>query len=161
MRHIILILVFVLLFFSCTKNGKLRDPFPEIVLPVYQGAIDENKVFNQPEGTKAVVYRIQQQYPANELITFYESYFTTKGFIRYSEDGEGKCIWTAFNQKLGEWEPYSMQGSDVTPERFICSWVDKNHETRILLILRNNDTDNLDVTCQVYPFFDHREIEGE
>ncbi len=152
----------IILLCSCAKEIRAQDPFPGIVLPVYQGAIDAKNVLNQPKGTKAVVYRIHQIYPAQELISFYEKYFTARGFIRYSEDDEGKCVWTIFNQKIGQWEPYSMQSGDATPQRFICSWVDRNHETRILLILRDNDTDNLDVTCQVYPFFDHREvIEGK
>ena len=48
------------------------DPLPRIVLPVYQGGYDIENSFSRLQGTKSLIYRVQTNYPAAEVVEFYD-----------------------------------------------------------------------------------------
>jgi hypothetical protein len=56
------------------------DPFPTIALPVYQGGYDIQNSFNRMKGTKALVYKVQTNYPAAEVIEFYDAVLNGRGW---------------------------------------------------------------------------------
>ena len=56
------------------------DPYPGIVLPVYQGAYDIKKSANRVGGTKTLWYKIQTRYPAGEVLEFYDAALNAGGW---------------------------------------------------------------------------------
>ena len=56
------------------------DPFPTIVLPIYQGGYDIENSFNRMKGTKGLAYKVQTNYPAAEVLEFYDAVFNGKGW---------------------------------------------------------------------------------
>jgi len=56
------------------------DPFPTIALPVYHGGYDIENSFNRLKGTKALVYKVQTNYPAAEVLEFYDAALNGRGW---------------------------------------------------------------------------------
>lgn len=56
------------------------DPFPMIVLPVYHGGYNIENSFNRLKGTKALAYRVQTNYPAAEVLEFYDAILNGNGW---------------------------------------------------------------------------------
>ncbi len=56
------------------------DPFPAIVLPVYPGAYDQENSFNRAKGTKALLYKVQTDYRAAEVLEFYDADLNGRGW---------------------------------------------------------------------------------
>lgn len=56
------------------------DPYPTIILPVYQGAYDIENSFNRLKGMKALKYKIQTSYPAAEVLEFYDAVLNGSGW---------------------------------------------------------------------------------
>lgn len=63
-----------------SAGGTQADPFPTIVLPVYQGGYDIENSFNRVKGTKGLVYRVQTNYPAAEVLEFYDAVLNGRGW---------------------------------------------------------------------------------
>ena len=60
--------------------GPQENPYSEIVLPVYQGAYDIKNTANRKEGTKTLTYKIQNRYPAAEVVEFYDAALNAGGW---------------------------------------------------------------------------------
>jgi len=56
------------------------DPYPRIILPVYQGAYDIENSVNRLKGTKALNYKIQTSYPAAEVLEYYDAALNGSGW---------------------------------------------------------------------------------
>ena len=56
------------------------DPYPAIVLPVFQGAYDLRNSANHEKDTKTLRYKIQTRYPAGEVIEFYDAALNAGGW---------------------------------------------------------------------------------
>ena len=56
------------------------DPYPTIALPVYSGAYDIEYSFNRLKGTKALRYNVQINYPAAEVLEFYDAALNARGW---------------------------------------------------------------------------------
>lgn len=52
--------------------GPEADPYPALVFPVYPGAYDIENRANRLKGTRALTYKIQTNYPAAEVLEFYD-----------------------------------------------------------------------------------------
>ena len=141
--------------------GCSADPFPHISIPVYPNHENLLNLVNKPaKGTKAVTYFVKTAFPASDIVSFYKNEFEKLGFEPYSDDGYGKQQWESFNYQSGEWEKTSE-----IPGRFISTWVDKNKDLRIILVMTNeydaSDAlwkNKLFVSCTVSPFFDFRKV---
>jgi len=64
----------------CIADSSEADPFPRIVLPVYQGAYDIENSFSRLKGTKSLVYMVQTNYPAAEVVEFYDAALNGSGW---------------------------------------------------------------------------------
>lgn len=133
-----------------------KDPFPGINLPIFPDALQVHHVINNPEGTKSVQYKVKIKWPAHELITFYALKFDKMGLSKYSKDNYGR----------GEWEHYADGTLKDSSEsnRYLESWVDKNHSIRILLAIdytgtkSRSDGAEIFVACQISKFYDFTKL---
>jgi len=138
--------------YSCDRTH--QEPFHEFILPVYKNANDITHITNVPSGTRAVTYNLVDNPSPKKVVEFYHDQLSKNGFEKYSADGEGKCEPEYFDHKRGQWEAFApIPKTFSTPERVICSWADKEQTKRILLIISFEQTGNLAITCQIYPFF--------
>jgi len=60
--------------------GPQEDPYPAIVLPVFQGAYEIENSANRVKGTKTLSYKIQTRYPAGEVLEFYDAALNARGW---------------------------------------------------------------------------------
>jgi len=61
-------------------ESQAADPYPTIILPVFQGAYDIENSFNRLKGMKALTYKIQTSYPAAEVLEFYDAVLNGRGW---------------------------------------------------------------------------------
>ena len=102
-----------------------------INLPVYPTGFEVSTNMKQSAWDEEVFYKVKANFPATEVILYYDKEFQTRGFIPYAEDGYGKRRWENFVPRTGEWA--STSG---VPARYIATWVDKERALRIVLFLR-------------------------
>jgi hypothetical protein len=62
---------------ACSSNA---DPFPGLVLPIYQGAYGIETGFSRLKGTKSIIYRVQTHFPAAEVLEFYDAALNGSGW---------------------------------------------------------------------------------
>jgi hypothetical protein len=152
---IILLVTCCLFLFSCNKPSYHvygKDPFPQINLPIFTDAFEVHHVINKPEGSKSVQYKAKITWPAQEIIDFYNSAFNKMGLSKYSKDNYG----------TGRWEHFidGTQKGCTEDNRYIETWVDKNHSIRIVLNLDYRGTkkalgvSEVSVVCQINKFYD-------
>ena len=147
------ILPMIILLIGCTKS----DPFPGVQLPIYAGAMNLNKAFDSPaEGAKSVAYDVTMDFPANELIDFYNKEMSKIGFSPLPEEGIGTFKWEDFNTKSGRWEESSR-----VPARYTATWVNKEKTQRVWLYIvykpkgNSKDWENMPmVSCSMAKYFD-------
>jgi hypothetical protein len=148
---------------SCNNNSQLSH---DISVPIYKDAYGIVQRFDKKYKIKFTSYEIRTEYPALDVIEFYKTQFHKRNLIPYNDDGLANMVWEGFNFSKGIWEK-----TNQVPARFICSWIDANKRIRIFLYLRYqykfNEVDKnqwkttLLVSCDVHPFFDHRDIEKQ
>lgn len=100
-------------------------------LPVYAAGFDVSTNMKRSAWDEEVFYKVKINFPATEVISFYDKEFQARGFIPYAEDGYGKKRWENYNPRSGEWESTSGVAG-----RYIATWVDKGKAVRIVLYLR-------------------------
>jgi hypothetical protein len=80
-RTIFLVVLAACLHLTVNSAGSTQaDPFPTIVLPIYQGGYDIENSFNRMKGTKGLVYKVQTNYPAAEVLEFYDAVLNGRGW---------------------------------------------------------------------------------
>jgi len=62
---------------ACSSNA---DPFPGLVLPIYQGAYEIENGFSRLKGTKSIIYKVQTHFPAAEVLEFYDAALNGSGW---------------------------------------------------------------------------------
>ena len=60
--------------------GFAADLFPSIEIPIFDNGYDIKKEVDRSGGTKSISYRVQTEFPAAEVLEFYDSYFNAKGW---------------------------------------------------------------------------------
>jgi hypothetical protein len=144
---------------SCSSDA--RELYEEINIPIYPQGYSVAKGIDHAKTRKYVAYKINVNFPALEVIEFYNTKFKELGLKFYSDDGYGTRQWDNFNHSTGRWEK-----TDIIPARFIATWTDAKKEKRVVLYLayeyRYNDNKDswqnvLLVSCDIYPFFDFRD----
>jgi len=62
---------------ACSSTA---DPFPGLVLPVFQGAYEIENGFSRLKGTKSITYKVQTNFPAAEVLEFYDAALNASGW---------------------------------------------------------------------------------
>ena len=147
----LLITIFVLKGISNTQE----DPYPNIKIPVINGAYNVKIYFNHPKATKSLNYYVRAEYPANEVIRFYDSEFKQNGWIACN--GKAKREWECFIDGTIASKPLVRQ--------FLALWVHPILKKEAFLALRyvrigDKWSNELHVICQVQPLSDRTRLES-
>jgi hypothetical protein len=159
--QILLATILVLSWTSCDQNSHNNSHSSSIDLPIYKNAYSIKRGTETSLKCSYLHYEIKINFPAEEVINYYDNAFAHMNFRNYSEDGYGMRRWENFNYSSGEWEP-----TNDAPARFIATWVDEKQKRRAVLSLgyeykanTNKEWKNvLLVDCKVCPFFDFRKV---
>lgn len=156
--YIISLIVYCLLFsVSCHKANNQKDPYPDIKIPVYGGAEDIKYFSDMSIFVKSVNYILRVNYPATEVIDFYNKEFNELKFEDYSKCNI-KTNWDIIRSAMKNDYPFTR--------RFAQCWLDPKKEIEIFVILQYGTnspdkwTNKLSVFCQIEPFFDETDIEN-
>jgi hypothetical protein len=137
-------------------KDEISSRISEFECPIFQGGYNVNISTENPLGTKAFSYALEMEYPAQQIIDFYNNYFKLPEWQAYFEDRYGKGKWFSFIDATDKGNP--------RVNRFFTTWIDPKKEVRVVLALEYRSTykeNELGVTCQIYPFFDMREVEKQ
>ena len=148
-----LFIIFIIVAMGCSKS----EPFPNIQLPIHPKAIDPKLLIDKPvKGAKALVYKIQTPFPANEITSFYENEIAKLGFHRAPVKQIATFKWENFNNRTGEWEE-----TDTVPARYTATRVNSDRSIRIWLYMvykynynDKNWKENLTVSCNIADYFE-------
>ena len=122
------------------------DPYPVIVLPVFQGAYDIENSANRAKGTKTLSYKIQTRYPAGEVIEFYDAVLNAGGWKPSFEICQRH--WAGPNDGSIE--------TGLPAKQLFTSWQHPQYTLQISLLLEYNGPgasgrDEVLVRCRLQP----------
>lgn len=146
-------LIFFLFMESSGCSDSSSDPYPQIDLPIFAGAIQKKDFIDFNKSIKSVSYKLKIKYPADQVVNFYKAKLKKNGFT-LKESGEPK--WENFIDDTLEGSPKIRQ--------LLSSWENNKLQVEafLALIYRNSGkgwSDELNVTCQLQPAVDISEIE--
>ena len=115
------------------------------------------KKITMPDGGFQMSYKVNLKYPSKDVFDFYDSYFKTEGWTRYS----------LFGPNQGNWE-YLIYKDKTVPAKskgeggrfqLLYTWVDKNKSQEASLFLNYSDNYFLEGTPKIKrPFNDIQEV---
>lgn len=159
-KHFVFSFVFLIFAFSCNKNYENSilevDPYPDIEIPIISNGYNIGKFVNSPKGTKSVNYFVKVEYPATNILEFYDSRFKEMGWVPASKDNFGKRNWECFIDDTVDGSPKVKQ--------LLALWTDSKVENEVLLALRyrmfpgDSWNDELWIGCQIQPVINFKEI---
>jgi len=131
-----------------------EDPCPSIKIPVMPSSYHITRVFGHPPKTKSLNYFLRAQYPADEVLQFYDSKFKEIGYI------------ASPNKLKRQWECFvdgTIKG-DPTVRQLLASWINIELKVEAILALRyvkigKNWGNELHVLCQIQPLVDTTRLE--
>lgn len=160
----IIIILLLSILFSISVVACRKNIVEKIFLPHTQDGYDISQGYLSDLNTKYLNYKTHANFPAKNVIDFYNNFFRNNSFISYSDDGYGKSIWENYNYKSGSWEL-----STEPPARYISTWIDKDKKVRIVLFLlfkgnagnaHQKNKNLLLIELKATNFFDSRKISG-
>lgn len=133
--------------------GSEVDPYPNIEVPIMPGGHKIRKVIDQPNGTKSVNYYVGVEYPADEVVRFYDSSFKEMGWVQ--SDEKMKRQWECFIDGTINGNPKVRQ--------LLSLWINSELKAEAFLALRyvkyeRDWGQELYVLCQIQPMFDKTEL---
>ena len=142
---------------SISTIGKVfsdEDPYPSIEIPVMPSGYHITRVFGHPPKTKSLNYFILAQYPANEVLQFYDLRFKKIGYI------------ASFNKFKKQWECFidgTIKGNPRV-RQLLALWINPELEMEAFLALRyikagDNWGNELHVLCQIQPLIETTRLE--
>lgn len=154
--NIILFLCFVGIILSYEEELSSQvDAQQCIEIPIVSGAYNIQKITDRPKGTKSVNYYLQVEYPAIEVIEFYEKKFKGRGWL------------APFDEVKRQWESFIDGTISGNPRvrQFLASWVNPERKEEAFLALRyirvgKNWDRELHVLCQIQPMLDVKTLES-
>jgi hypothetical protein len=130
--------------------GSQADPYPSLVLPMYQGAYDIETSANRLKGTKALTYKIQTDYPAAEVLEYYDAALNGSGW---------KPSFEICQRHWASLDDGSIK-SGLQAKQLFTSWAHPQYKLQISLLLeyQHSNTKNRDsviVQCRLQPQLDN------
>jgi hypothetical protein len=68
------------LFSLFDANSAEIDPYPTVIIPIFQGGYKLQKSFDASKETKSIRYYVQTATPPTEVLEFYDAYFNGRGW---------------------------------------------------------------------------------
>ena len=132
------------------------DPYPRIILPVYQGAYDIETSVNRLKGTKALNYKIQTSYPAAEVLEYYDAALNRSGW---------KPSFEICQRHWADLDDGSIETGRPAKQLF-TSWQHPQYKLQISLLLEYNGPgasgrDEVLVRCRLQPLLDNTRRDKE
>ena len=126
--------------------GPQEDPYPEIVLPVYQDAYDIKKTASRMEGSKTLTYKIQTRYPAAEVVEFYDAALNPRGWKPTFE----------ICQRHWDCPDGEISKKGMQTRQFFTSWHHPRYKMQLSLLMKYHGPgkagrDEVIVQCRLYP----------
>jgi len=112
-------------------HGSEADPFPTIVLPVYQGGYDIEYSFDLLEATKSLSYKIQTNYPAAEVLEFYDAALNGSGW---------KPCFEICQRHWASPDGGNIEG-ELQAKQLFTAWEHPQYRLKISLVLEYKPTD--------------------
>jgi len=107
------------------------DPFPTIVLPVYHGGYDIDYSFNPLKGTKTLSYKVQTNYPAAEVLEFYDAALNGSGW---------KPCFEICQRHWDSLDDGNING-ELQARQLFTAWEHPQYRLKISLVLEYRPTD--------------------
>lgn len=131
-----------------------EDPYPSIEIPVLPDSYHITRIFDHPPKTKSLNYFLRTQYPADEVLEFYDSKFKEIGYVASSN--KFKRQWEFFIDGTIEEEPRVRQ--------LLALWINPALKVEAFLALRyvkdvKSWGNELHVLCQIQPLIDTTRLE--
>jgi hypothetical protein len=129
--------------------GPEVDPYPALVLPVYPDAYDIENMANRSKGTRAVIYKIQTNFPAAEVLEFYDSTLNGSGWEPSFETCQRH--WASLDDgSIKKGQP---------PRQMFTSWQHPQYKLQMSLLLEyhgpaTSGLDEVHVQCRLKPQLD-------
>lgn len=130
------------------------DPYPFLEIPVISGSYSVNKHLRKINGFKSVDYLVRSEYPASEVLEFYDAKFAKMGWVSFSG---------GFVRMTREWGSF-VDGTREGRHRvrqLMASWTNEELSLDAILILRYEKGgiqsqwgNELHVVCQIHPKWD-------
>jgi hypothetical protein len=150
-RKILLIVLAACLHLTVNRADSLEsDPFPTIVLPIYQGGYDIENSFNRMKGTKGLFYKVQTDYPAAEVLEFYDAVLNGRGW---------KPSFEICQRHWASQDDGSIN-REFKARQLFTSWVHPQFRLQISLLLvyqppKQTGRDEVVVQCRLQPKLDN------
>jgi hypothetical protein len=134
----------------CNSNGSAVDPYPLNEIPIFPKGYNIKKNFNPSKGTKSIIYHVQIDYPAAEVLEFYDSYFNGNGWR------------SSFEICQRNWEDFinDSKAGTAAVRGLYASWTHSGFNLKAVLWLRyemfnKHDQGEVIVKCQLQPAVDN------
>jgi len=131
-------------------TGSEVDPYPTLILPLYQGAYDIENSADRLKGTKALSYKVQTDYPAAEVIEFYDAALNGSGWNPSFE---------ICQRHWANLDDGSIK-KGLQDKQLYTSWAHPKYKLQISLLLEYQDSNskNRDIVivhCRLQPQLDN------
>ena len=136
------------------KAASETDPYPSVEVPIVSSGYNIQRIIDHPRGTKSVAYYVQVEYPANDIIEFYDQKFKEIG-------------WRVAHGKVKrQWEYFidGTIGGNPRVRQYLALWVNPQLQAEAFFALRyiregGNWGKELHVLCQIQPLLDTTRLE--
>ena len=118
---------------TCAISGSSQeDTYPFFEIPVFQGGYNIIKGFDPLRGIKTISYNVRMNYPAAEIIEFYDSFFNGSGWI------------SSFEICQRHWAVPADGSKDAEPaaRQMFTAWVHPKLDLNVVLWLKYESINN-------------------
>ena len=129
------------------------DYYPLVKIPVMTNGYNVKKVYDNPKYTKSLNYFLKAEYPAEEVISFYNSQFKEDGWIISKDKFKGE--WLSFIDGTQKGNPKIRQRASlwIKPDLGLEAFLALKYE------MKKNEWSDLHVMCQIQPNVDYSKLE--
>ena len=143
-------LLVILLFNISLPTSSDADISRIIEIPIFPGGFNVKKIINESEHKKSLSYHVQIEYPAAEVLEFYDAFFNAKGWISSFE----------ICQRHWDDSPGDIQTGEFKERQLFASWQNPKANLKAELWLKYESFDQEDlkkvfVHCQLLPKTDY------
>jgi hypothetical protein len=131
-------------------NSAEIDPYPEVIIPIFQGGYKLQEYFVASKETKSIRYYVQTGTPPTEVLEFYDAYFNGRGWQ------------SSFETCQRNWEDLNEGTKAAGPplKQLFASWVHSELNLKAVLLLTYEMVDNGSITevtvkCSLQPKADN------
>jgi hypothetical protein len=135
-----------LLFSLFDANSAEIDPYPTVIIPIFQGGYKLQKYFDAPKETKSIRYYVYTGTPPTEVLEFYDAYFNGSGWQ------------SSFETCQRNWEDLSEETKADGPllRQLFASWEHSEFNLKALLwltyeMVHNGSLTEVTVKCSLQP----------